>query len=322
MRKATIQMEDRQKLKRLADVAEAYYHQNKKQSEIAKELGVSRPFVSRLLAEARELGVVEIVIHNPEEQMEELLGRLGEGTSLTGGILVRDGDSDSRTNRMLAQAAAELIGQLGTKRLGIGFGHFIGEMAEMFEQNGPVDSPVRTVCPLIGNAPFLLRNYQSNENVRIFAEGLKAEPYFMHLPALSESIEEKQLLCSTGLYRQAQNEWSMTDTLLINVGNYPSTPDLASVARYGDMLHRERACGRLLSYFYNEDGRIIQSDRDFAIQIPLDELMRVPNRIAVCSANTGVRTLRGALRTGVLTHLVADESLAQAVLEEVRPQTN
>ena len=47
------------------------------------------------------------------------------------------------------------------------------------------------------------------------------------------------------------------DTALVNIGNYPSTPDFASVARYGDLLHRSRACGRLLNYYFNREGEII-----------------------------------------------------------------
>ena len=46
--------------KKLAYVARRYYLEDQKQSDIARELGVSRPLVSRMLSEARELGIVEI----------------------------------------------------------------------------------------------------------------------------------------------------------------------------------------------------------------------------------------------------------------------
>ncbi len=51
-----------EKQKKLAYVARRYYLENQRQSDIARELGVSRPMVSRMLAEARELGVVEITV--------------------------------------------------------------------------------------------------------------------------------------------------------------------------------------------------------------------------------------------------------------------
>ena len=46
-----------EKQKKLAYVARRYYLENQRQSDIARELGVSRPMVSRMLAEARELGL-------------------------------------------------------------------------------------------------------------------------------------------------------------------------------------------------------------------------------------------------------------------------
>ena len=61
-----------EKQRRLAHVARRYYLEDQKQSDMARELGISRPMVSRLLAEARELGVVEIRIHDPECREAEI----------------------------------------------------------------------------------------------------------------------------------------------------------------------------------------------------------------------------------------------------------
>ena len=60
---------------------------------------------------------------------------------------------------------------------------------------------------------------------------------------------------------------------------------------------------------------MIQSEQDFAIQIPIDLLKRCPNIIGVCSANTSVKALRGALKSGFFTHLVARAELIKALLE-------
>ncbi len=49
----------------LAQVANLYFEQGRNQNEIADQLQISRSSVSRLLAEARELGIVEIRINFP-----------------------------------------------------------------------------------------------------------------------------------------------------------------------------------------------------------------------------------------------------------------
>ena len=307
---------NQEKLQKLAYVAQRYYLDDWKQSDIAKELGVSRPLVSRMLQEARELGVVKIMVCPPVTDADTLLERLRRTTSIRDGVLVEDGADDDATNQRLSQGAVQLLWQLRSRRLGIGWGHLIGQLVTWLEGHPQLDSTVTDICPLVGNASIPARNYQSNENVRLIAQQLGATPHFIYLPALPEGLEEKQLLCSTEIYRQIQLEWSRIDTALVNIGNYPSSPDFASLVRYGSLLQEEHTCGRLLVYYFNPEGKVIQSDQDFAIQIPLETLKGCPNRIGVCSANTSVQALRGALASGMFTHLAARADLVRALLDE------
>lgn len=301
--------------KKLAYVAQKYYIEDQKQSDIARDLGVSRPLISRMLSEARELGIVEITIHEPGAREARLLERLQLSSSIRGGILVEDGANDDATNRLLSQGAVELLRQLGVRRLGVGWGYLIGQLVSWLEENPQPNSTITDICPLVGNASIPARNYQSNENVRLMAQQMGATPHFLYLPALPESLEEKQLLCSTEVYRQIQQQWERLDTALVNIGDYPSSPDFASLVRYGNLLQQQRACGRMLIYYFNEDGFIIQSEQDFAIQIPIDILKRCPNIIGVCSANTSAKALRGALKSGFFTHIAARAELIKTLLE-------
>ena len=304
-----------EKRKRLAYVARRYYLDDQRQSDIARELGISRPMVSRLLAEARELGVVEITVHDPETRAARLMERLRGMSSVRGGVLIEDSGDNDDENRRLSEGAVQLLGQLGAKRLGVGWGYLIGQIVSWLEKNPQTDSSVTDICPLVGNASIPARNYQSNENIRLMAQQLGASPHFLYLPALPESIEEKEVLCSTELYRQVYREWEALDTALVNIGDYPSSPDFASLVRYGSLLQERRACGRMLVYYFNEDGYVIESDQDFAIQIPIDVLRRCPNIIGVCSANTSAKAVRGALRSGFFTHIIARSDLIEGVLE-------
>lgn len=305
---------NQEKLQKLAHVAQRYYLDDWKQSDIAKELGVSRPLVSRMLQEARELGVVKIMVCPPVSQGEALVEQLRRSTSIRDGVLVEDGRDDDATNQLLSQGAVQLLWQLRSRRLGIGWGHLIGQLVTWLEEHPQLSSMVTDICPLVGNASIPARNYQSNENVRLIAQQLGAAPHFIYLPALPDSLEEKQLLCSSEIYRQIQTQWDKMDTALVNIGNYPSSPDFASLVRYGDLLQQEHTCGRLLVYYFNPQGKVIQSEQDFAIQIPLEQLRRCPNIIGVCSANTSVRALQGALKSGLFTHLVARADLVRSAL--------
>ena len=304
-----------EKLKRLAYVARRYYLEEQKQSDIARELGVSRPLVSRMLSEAKEQGIVEITIHEPGAREARMLEQLRRSSSIRGGVLVKDGRDNDATNQALSQGAVELLEQLGSRRLGVGWGYLIGQLVTWLEAHPQTNSSVSDICPLVGNANIPARNYQSNENVRLMAQQLGANPHFLYLPALPESLEEKKLLCSTEVYRQIFQQWEALDTALVNLGDYPSSPDFASLVRYGSLLQEQRACGRMLVYYFNEQGSIIRSDQDFAIQIPIQTLRRCPNIIGVCSANTSVKALGGALKSGFFTHIVARSDLVRTLLE-------
>lgn len=269
-----------------------------------------------MLSEARELGVVEITIHEPGARAERLMERLHLYSAIQNGVLIEDGKDEDETNRALSQGAVELLQNIGTQRLGVGWGYLIGQLVTWLETNPQQDSSITDICPLVGNANIPARNYQSNENVRLMAQQFGAASHFLYLPALPDNQEEKRLLCSTEVYHQIEQQWEQIDTALVNIGNYPSSPDFASLVRYGDLLQKQHACGRMLIYYFNEDGTVIQSDQDFAIQIPLDLLRKCPNIIGVCSANTSEKALCGALRSNVLTHIVARSSLVQALFDK------
>ncbi len=304
-----------EKSARLAKVARMYYIENKKQSDISDILGVSRPFISRMLQEARDCGMVEITIHEPSCLDEKLFGLLSTTYGIKHSALASDGMNDTITNANLSKKAFSLLETLGTKRLGIGWGHLVGEFISYLERQPVSENAVESVCPLVGNAGISVRNYQSNENVRIIAEKLNATPHFIDLPCLPADSAEKELLCSTSSYRLVEHTWQRMDTAYVNIGNFPSIPDFASGARYGTLLQQNKACGRLIAYFYNELGEIVESENDFALQIPIQLLQNCPNVVGLCSANTSVRALRGALETRLFTHIVARKGLVAQLFE-------
>ncbi len=302
---------------RLADVAKKYYIDSMIQSEIAKELGISRPLVSRMLSEAKEFGIVDIKINdfdNIKKNTPITTSDIIAKFSLKNLQVVKDGTNNKITNKNICHEAVALLKDINTCRLGIGWGHIIGELVNYIQTEATNLNNIEHVMPLVGNANIAMRNYHSNENTRIIAEHLNATPHFLSLPAIAECLDEKQLLCSTEIYKQAYNEWLTLDTVIVNIGNYPSTPDFASYARYGELLRESKACGRILAYFLNEQGEIIHSNNDFAIQIPLKTLSSRKNIIGICSANTSAQALKGALSSNICTHIITSKSLLDSTI--------
>lgn len=311
-------MDKDSRIRRLVDVARLYYEQDENQNEIAARYGISRPMVSRLLKEAKAMGIVTVRVRMPGEADgtgEGLMERLRLSFGIRGGAAVKDGDTDQSTNRAVAEAALWYLESLRRNRLGIGWGHIIGDLVSWVERQNRQVSIGAHICPLIGNGGVGLKNYHSNELVRVLAEHSGAEPEFLYSPACALTEQELKLTRELENYHEVRRAWEDLDVALVNIGNFPSTPDFASGARFGDLLVKQKAVGRILNYYIDISGQVIHSDMDYAIQIPLELLEKVGCVVGICSANTRPEALCGALCSGFISHLIAPEHVIKAALE-------
>lgn len=147
----------------LVAAARLYYESNLTQAQIAQRLNVSRPSVSKMLARARELGIVHIEIRAGDEGKADLLQRLQSKYALAGGCVLTD-EQDALTQAMhylMAETTAD-------KSLALGWGYALGEVVlkaadcSSYTQDG-------MVYPLIGTANFPNKGYHPDELVKIWA---------------------------------------------------------------------------------------------------------------------------------------------------------
>lgn len=305
------------KIEKLVEVAQMYYEQDLTQTEIAEKLRVSRPLVSKMLNEAKELGIVTIQVHSTLEGSNTVLNQLRNLYNLRGGVIVPDANAENVTNQLIASNTLDFILNFSPAmvNIGIGWGYIIGMFTKTVETAEIQRKLEVTVFPLIGNSSVSNRDYHSNEIIRVFAEKTGASPLYIHAPAFLESEQEKRLFEESESFKKVEDAWNEMDTAIINVGNYPSVPDYATATRFGDLLNINQAVGRMLCSYFDIHGSIIHSDYDFTIQIPIKKLARCRNVIAVCSVALQPKALVGALRTGLITHVIASESVARKALE-------
>lgn len=305
-------MNDRKdKIERLSKVARMYYEDDQTQGEIADVLHVSRPLVSRMLREARDIGIVEIRVRQPACDADALLGRMCEQYGLTGGVLVQEGESNSLIDYNLVKLLLKHIEAEKPETLGIGWGAVIGTLTSLLERTPPRQTSVQAVCPLIGNSSVSSRNYHTDENVRIIAGGMCAQPKFLYTPAFAADEQERSLLCNTSHYRSISAQWDKLDMALVGIHEFSAVDD-ADRARIPDAV----TAGHMVAYAFDVNGRMIRPEADCAIHIPLDKLSNCRQVIGLCAADVSPRALAGALRTGLLTHVFARESLVDAVMAD------
>ncbi len=299
------------KMERLSKVARMYYEDNRTQGEIADLMQVSRPLVSRMLREARELGIVEIRVHQPECDTDALFTRLCQRYGLEGGELIAEEESNSLIDYNLVKHLLQFIESERAETLGIGWGAIIGALTALLERMPPHRTTVRTVCPLVGNGSAVSRHYHTDENVRIIAAGLCAQPKFLFTPAFPADEIEYNLLCRTSHYRLIAEQWDHLDVALVGIHELATATEIELPHQHDTMT-----AGHMVAYPFDMNGRILHPDTERTIHIPLDKLSRCREVIGLCAADVSPRTLAGALRTGLLTHLFARETLVDAVMAD------
>lgn len=302
------------KAKRLVMIARLYYEEDMTQSEIAKLFEISRPMVSKLLKEAKQMGIVTIEI-NDNVDKRSMTERFKYKFHLDGGIIIPESHDNNSTDYAIAEAALEYLQQIRVDYLGIGWGHIIGCLVEHIEYTTRPIQIGKLVCPLIGNGSVGVKNYHSNELIRTITEHSQTRAKFLYSPACVLSEQEYRLTKELDNYQEVYQLWEMLDAALINIDNFPSVPDFASQARYGSLLDDQRAVARILNYYVNSEGVIIHSDIDYAIQIPLRLLNGIKHVIGICSANTEAKALQGALKTGLFNHVITSECTVKGILD-------
>lgn len=303
------------RLKRLAKVAHLYYEENLTQSEVAKHIGVSRPTVSKLLTEARELGIVTIKINELTDVKGMLVKRIKDRFNLKDVRIVYTDKTPFKTNNAIVTQSFEVFEELQRDgQVGLGWGSMIGIFIDYVEKKHDAKQLKGDVCPLIGGIKASYRSYHTNELVRILAAKTGLQEGYLYFPAMVDSEAEREAYEQTEAYKEIYARWDNISTAIINISNYPSTPDIATSSLFGEGLLKERAVGSFLAHYYDYEGKFIEPIYHNVLQIEVEQLKKAKQVIVPCNCQVKVESLFGALKTGIITHLIISDELAIQVL--------
>lgn len=309
-------LEDNAKIQKMVEIAKMYYEEDLTQNEIARRIGVSRPLVSKMLSDAKEAGIVTISIKSPFATDELLMEDIKQLYNIEGGMVIPRSDTDYLTDQVILNNVISYIENnlKNCKKFGLGWGKIISDLVQKMEISEKKMELDGYVCPLVGNIAMPTKDFHSNELVMVFSQMTKLKPSYLFAPAFLDSEQEKSMFVNIENYKSIEKLWKKLDVVLLGVGNHPSVPDLATASRFGDKLHKEKAVGNILSYYYDKKGKVIEGDNDFSIEIPLEDLRKVKQVIGICSSKTSRDAVIGALKTGLITHLIIDEVKAKEII--------
>jgi deoxyribonucleoside regulator len=312
-------MSSAEELQLLLQVARLYYEDDLTQKEIAEELGMSRPTVSRLLAQARQEGIVQISIADPFAENKDPSTELARTYGLRQAIVISsEGVTEERLIRRLGVAAARYLrtslreGEL----VGMGWGRTLHAVAEALEPERPLGIQV---LPLIGGMGQVSSSLQVNELARRLAEAFDGTWSPLYAPAFVGDEATYESLCQVSDVAAIVQNWPSLNTALVGIGHF-AMHRKQSMLFGGYMqesliqeLARRGAVGDLCGRFFDTHGRQCLVEPG-VMGISLDQLRELKHVVAAAGGEEKAAAILGALRGGYLDVLVTDTTAARAIL--------
>jgi DNA-binding transcriptional regulator LsrR (DeoR family) len=303
----------------LARIAHRWYLDDRTQTEIAHEFGLSRPKVQRLLVRARQTGVVQIRIDTPFGVDLGLEARLIEAFGLTDAI-VSPSDANPETQRAaVARAAAGYLERRLTDGtiVAVSHGRDIGAIPRQYRPSAPVNA---VFASAMGGSPTIDSPTNPNEIGRALAEraGGRAESLFA--PAYVESADVRDSLHAQEAIAHVLRTAAAADLALVGIGG---TDDNCTMVRSGCLdvaaigrLREQGAVGDVLGNYVDVRGELIASPHSSRlVGLSMEDLRRIANVVAVVSGSEKPRAILGVLRAGIVDVLIVDETNARTVLD-------
>ncbi len=308
----------------LARMARRSYVDGRTQEEIAREFGLSRQKVQRLLERARAAGVVEIHIAAPPGLNLELESQLALEFGLTDAFVSPDRpDPDSRRAAVGRAAAGYLERRLhdGTV-VAVGHGRDAGEVPRFFRPDRRMEA---VFASAMGGSPRVDTPTNPNEIGRALAEKCGGRAESLYAPAYVESSEMRDRLLEQEAVAHTLDVARAATVALVGIGG---TDDDCTMVRSGCLsldeiarLRDQGAVGDVLGNYVAESGALIDSPHSGRlIALSIDDLRAIGTVVAVASEAEKPHAILGVLRAGVVDVLIVDESNAQAVLRLAKSQ--
>ena len=304
----------------LAQVASLYYDQNKSQQEIAKELSVSRSAISRFLTEARDRGIVEIIVHYPWRTCPELEQELISTFNLKAArVLLGQQKTYEEMLQGLGTLAAQYLDNIlrDGMIIGISWGSALYQMIRAMRTR---NLPGVEIIQVIGATGAQVEPTDGPILAQLLSDRLGGFARYLHAPLIVDNEAARDALLQDRNIRETITRAKQADIMLVGIGT--PDPELYSLLRAGYVNEAEtqdiRAAGvtgDICGHHYSLTGEWLDIEINHrAIGLSLDALTEIDRVIGVAGSSQKGAAILGALLGGYVNVLVTDDRAAQKVL--------
>lgn len=307
-------------------IAQAYYVDGYTQLEIAKRFGLSRPKVSRLLHQAREVHVVNISLVPPGGGAADLEHDLEAAYGLEEVVLVEVDRPDEAelVARDLGPVAAECLLRCLTRSsvVAMAWGRTLWATVAAIPER---TMPDVTLVQLTGGLGPVDALEHSTELIRRAAQKLNAKMRLLPAPGIVSTHEAARALCQDHQVSEVLKLAARADIAVVGLG--VPTPDSVllkdgTILTADDLrlLKSNGAVGDIALRYIDAQGRAVPLEtlNRRIIGLALDQIRRIPRVIGVGGGTAKHEVVTAGLRSGLLDVLVTDRTTGETALFEVQ----
>ncbi len=309
---------------RLRLVARLYYLDGLGQSEVAKFAKVSQAKVSRLLALAKERGIVRITVADYEPRRRELEDQLRRRLGLREAVVIKAGEGleGADLRRAVGHFGAPVVDTLIQPHdtVALAGGRTIHELVK----NLPLSrSKSLTVVQAMGTVDSSLSVFDAQEVGRVVAQRMGGNFLSLNTPAFIPDKRTRDALLQLDQVRRVHEHLDRAHVAIVGLGTLGNSVFVERGTLDATMireLERAGAVGEICGRFVDADGEECATGwRDRVISVQLDRLRKTPQVVGVVSGSDRTAAILAAVRGGILKSLVIDELGASALLAVPAP---
>lgn len=299
-----------------------YYENQLTQNDIAAMIGVSRATIVNYLQEARQRGVVRILMNSEILARTSIARKLTAKFGLAEALVIPTEKSATPDARLKALGAggARLIERMVAhgETICVSWGRTVLAIADAISLPRPLEG--LSVVQVTGSSSGK-REFSAELCTSIMARNMGAASVNMLAPAVLSTPELRDALLGEPVLKRQFELIGRADMIVFGVGGLAaeSTMRFADVTSDEeiDAYAQEGAVAVLICRFLDRHGKQIVRDFDRrVIGIELDELRSLPRRLCVAGGTQKVEAIRAVLTGGYATHLVTDVEAAAQLLAE------
>ncbi|HJE87422.1 sugar-binding transcriptional regulator [Levilactobacillus brevis] len=307
-----------QRLTQSLAVAKMYYQSDQSQSQIAHQLGISRPTVSRLLQYAREQGLVRIQIIDPVQDVQTLEQALTRAYRVDVHVVPTQLTAASELLNTVGQYAAHYLEDIVAEHdiIGIGWGKTIYAIGSNLQ---PDTLTGVEVIQLKGSVSYSTEHTYAYESIDAFANAFHAVPQYLPLPVIFDHQQTKELVEAERHIQYLLELGRKANIAIYSVGTVRSS---ALVFQLGYLQDQEKdflqahAVGDIFSRYIDENGEVVDPKlNQRTIGIDLENLRQKEHSILVAAGDAKVPAVRAALLGGYPNCLIIDQHAAAQLLK-------